>query len=146
MKFSPLLFLASLGAGGISVIPFALLQYVHPHGKGLITLHEILTQPAWDMWTYWILGAVMLIFAALHIVLSLYFLPNLIAFVRSDVYQGFIKDPIKNAAIMAPFIALIMTMNVFIGPIRFFITPFAENLQLFMLPALLFWLGIGIFL
>ena len=33
-KFTPLLFLASLGAGGIAVIPFAIMQYTIDHGKG----------------------------------------------------------------------------------------------------------------
>ncbi|GEM_PF-4440729 len=36
-KFNPLIFLASLGAGGIAVMPFVLMQYTIEHGEGLIT-------------------------------------------------------------------------------------------------------------
>jgi hypothetical protein len=36
-EFSPLIFLASLGAGGIAVMPFVLMQYTIEHGEGLIT-------------------------------------------------------------------------------------------------------------
>ena len=40
-KFSPLLFLASLGAGGISIIPFAFFNYAFDHPKGLIKYADI---------------------------------------------------------------------------------------------------------
>ena len=35
--FTPLVFLASLGAGGIAVTPFVIMQYTLDFGKGLIT-------------------------------------------------------------------------------------------------------------
>ncbi|MBT3395083.1 ABC transporter permease [archaeon] len=40
-KFNPLMFLMALGAGGISVIPFAIFQYTTEHGKGLVTLSQM---------------------------------------------------------------------------------------------------------
>ncbi|MBK8807046.1 MAG: hypothetical protein IPO21_10515 [Bacteroidales bacterium] len=36
-SFNPLIFLASLGAGGISVAPFTYFQYIVHKGEGLIT-------------------------------------------------------------------------------------------------------------
>lgn len=39
--FSPLIFLASLGAGGIAVMPFAFLQYTFSHGPGLVKIADI---------------------------------------------------------------------------------------------------------
>lgn len=40
-EFSPLVFLASLGAGGVAVMPFVLMQYTIEHGKGLITRSQL---------------------------------------------------------------------------------------------------------
>jgi hypothetical protein len=39
-----------------------------------------------------------------------------------------------------PILAFAMTMNVFIGAIRFFVPAISNNLQNFMLPALIIWL------
>lgn len=140
--FSPLLFLASLGAGGISVIPFAFLQYTFPHDKkGLINItdlgHENMSALA--NFFFFSLEGVMILFTIIHVVLSVIFFKQLVGFVQSKGYDDFIHDPLKNAGILAPFISIIMTMNVFIGPVRFFIPEMADNLQLFMLPAFLFW-------
>lgn len=147
-KFSPLLFLASLGAGGISVIPFAFLNYTFDHPKGLV---QILHIPYGDlsMWQevlFRSMEVTMIVFVALHIVLSILFAFQLVKFVKSDEYSGFISNPLKNSAIMAPFISIAMTMNALIGPVRYFIPSMADNLQMLMLPALIFWLFIGFFL
>jgi len=139
-KFNPLIFLMSLGAGGIAVIPFAFFQYTYPHGAGLIQFSQI------DFGTlspllaavFWGLIAVMVVFALLHIVLSIVLFRKLFGWSREE-YKTLAADPLKNSALMAPFISIVMTMNVFIGPVRFFIPAFAENLQLFMAPALGFW-------
>lgn len=142
INFSPLLFLASLGAGGIAVIPFAFFQYTIDHGKGLIKYADLAhgTLPLTTEILYRSLEFVMIIFALLHIILTIMFIKKLIRFVKSTNYDNFINDPLKNSAILAPFISFTMTMNIFIGPIRYFIPSFADNLQTFMLPALLFWM------
>ena len=141
--FTPLLFLASLGAGGITIIPFAYLQYVHPHGKGLITLQEILTNGlVFPLWTYIIMGIVMVVFTLIHIGLTVIFSTQLIDFARTDDARLLWNDPLKNTVFLAPFISFIMTMNVVIGPIRFFIPTLAENLQVVMPYAFYFWLAI----
>ena len=70
-KFSPLIFLASLGAGGIAIIPFAFLQYTFPHGKGLIKIADLgqANLPMMKNLFFYSLEAVMIIFASLHILL-----------------------------------------------------------------------------
>lgn len=137
--FSPLSFLASLGAGGIAVIPFAFFQYTHHSGKGLITYGQIdhLSLPIAQQLLFYVLEAVMIVFTIIHFVLTAQNTKGLLQWIRTDAYRDFVNDPLKNSAIMAPFISYTMTMNVFIGPIRFY-TPFmAQNLQSMMLPALI---------
>ncbi|MBN1825484.1 MAG: hypothetical protein JW958_04390 [Candidatus Eisenbacteria bacterium] len=139
--FSPLIYLASLGAGGISVIPFAFLQYTHPHPKGLVRIEHLAGADvsAVQQALFFGLEAVMILFVLIHVVLSLAFLPGLIRWIRGGEYSDFMRDPLKNGGILAPFISLCMTMNVFVGPVRFFIPGLADNLQGLMLPALIGW-------
>ncbi|MFH1394271.1 MAG: hypothetical protein ABII71_04535 [Candidatus Micrarchaeota archaeon] len=139
-KFNPLIFLMPLGAGGIAIIPFAFFQYTYEHGPGLVQLSQIdhgalsLVNEALFM----SLEGIMLLFAAIHIILTLVLIKDLLGWKRED-YKALLNDPLRNATIVAPFISIIMTMNVFIGPVRFFIPLFAENLQALMAPALLAW-------
>jgi len=139
LNFSPLSFLASLGAGGIAVIPFAFFQYTHHSGKGLITFARIdhLSLPLAQQLLFYLLEVVMVVFTILHFVLTYQNTRGLIQWVKTDAYKEFINDPLKNSAIMAPFISYTMTLNVFIGPIRFFIPTVSSNLQNLMLPALI---------
>lgn len=141
-KFSPLVFLASLGAGGIAVIPFAFLQYTHTHGKGLVRWSDIMhgAIPFSHEAFFYGLEAVMIVFTLLHLGLSVAFFRQLSGWLRSGEHRKFLRNPLVNAGILAPFISVTMTMNVFIGPVRFFVPAFAENLQAFMLPALVLWL------
>jgi len=142
LSFSPLLFLASLGAGGITVIPFAFLQYVLPHGPGLITRAEVMQANFSPLHSAFFLSldAIMIVFTLVHIILSVIFFKALIGFIKDSGYKNFINDPLKNSAILAPFISIVMTMNVMIGPVRYFLPQMSENLQAMMLPALLFWI------
>jgi len=147
-KFSPLLFLASLGAGGISVIPFSFLNYTFPHGKGLVKIAQIPydTFPLWKGVLFHGLELVMIVFALLHIVLSILFAIKLVKWLRQDSYKKFIENPLSNSAILAPFISIVMTMNVMIGPGSYFMPALSDNMQAFMLPALIFWSLIWVFL
>jgi hypothetical protein len=146
--FSPLIFLASLGAGGISVIPFAFFQYTEHTGKGLINISQIdhAALPFLKQVLFYSLESMMVVFAIIHLVTTFIFIKGLIQWVRSEEYSGFIQDPLKNAGVLAPFISITMTMNVFIGPVRFFVIPMAENLQVMMLPALIGWAIIWVLL
>ena len=69
--FSPLLFLAALGAGGISVIPFAFLQYTFHTGKGLVTYSSVAhnTLSLGQQVLFRSLEAVMIIFTIIHLIL-----------------------------------------------------------------------------
>lgn len=138
-SFSPLSFLASLGAGGISVIPFAFLQYSFHTGKGLIHfgLIDHMSLPIAQQLLFFFLEVVMVVFTAIHFILSYQGFRGLLGWVKTDGYDDFMNDPLRNSAIVAPFLSLAMTANVFIGPIRFFVPYIAKNLQDFMLPALI---------
>lgn len=137
--FSPLGFLASLGAGGIAVIPFAFFQYTFHTGKGLITFGQIdhFSLPFTQQVLFYILEAVMVVFTLIHFILTYQNSKELIGWVKSKEYEGVLNDPLKNAGIMATFLSYFMTMNVFIGPIRFFVPYMSINLQGMMLPALI---------
>ncbi|MBN1968611.1 MAG: hypothetical protein JXR48_01060 [Candidatus Delongbacteria bacterium] len=137
-EFSPLSFLSSLGAGGISVLPFAFFQYTHHQGKGLITFNMInhTEMPALKQLLFYSMEAVMVVFVLLHIILTIKNLYGLVKWYKTESYYSFINDPLKNAGFMAIFISLAMTLNTVIGPIRFFVPIIAKNLQNLMLPAL----------
>lgn len=141
-----MIFLSALGAGGISIIPFAFLQYTFEHGSGLIKRNDIdfTSLNLNGLVLHYGLDIVMLLFVSIHLILTVINFRGLWAFYRSENFDDFFKNPLKNTAILPPFISIIMTMNVMIGPVRYFIPEFADNLQLFMLPALLFWIVIYI--
>lgn len=141
-KFNPLIFLASLGAGWISIMPFAFMQYSVDFGEWLIKLDHIMQIFWWAniMRLYYILFIIMVVFGILHIVLTIIFLKQLFAWYKSEEYKEYKEDPLKNYGMITPLLSLLMTMNVVIWPIRFFIPNFADNLQSFMLPALIFWI------
>lgn len=88
----------------------------------------------------------MIVFTLIHFVLTFHNAKGLLQWIKTDDYQTFISDPLKNSAIMAPFISYTMTMNVFIGPIRFYTPLMAENLQNLMLPALVMMAGLWFFM
>jgi tellurite resistance protein TehA-like permease len=141
IPFSPLQFLSSLGAGGISIMPFAFFQYTHHTGKGLIHLGQMGhgSLPIWQEVLFYGLESVMIIFALIHFWLTAKFIAKLIPWIKTQQYKELMSNPLQNAAILAPFISLGMTFNVFIATVRFFIPAFAENLQLFMAPAFIGW-------
>jgi hypothetical protein len=140
-NFTPLAFLASLGAGGIAVTPFVLMQYTLEHGIGLITRTQVLGMHfnGVQAWYYFSLEAVMVLFMLLHIVLTITLTAKLVSWVRTKEFTKVLHDPLKNSALLAPFISLLMTMNVLIGPVRYFLPVLSQNFQELMMPALLFW-------
>ncbi|MCF7846361.1 MAG: hypothetical protein K9L85_03925 [Candidatus Peribacteraceae bacterium] len=133
-KFSPLAWLAPLGAGGISIISFAFFNYSIAHPAGLINVSQTgggaLVR---------ILEANMLVFIALHFLLTLALIVPLLRFLRDPEYQKFRNDPLQNSALLAPFISLAMTLNVFIGPIRYFVPSFYGDFQALILPGFIAW-------
>jgi len=147
-NFNPILFLASLGAGGIAVMPFAFLQYVYYKGAGLVTMSGVGhgTIPVSQELLFYSLESVMIIFTIIHLILTVVFTKRLIKWVGTKEYHALINDPLKNAGILAVFLSYTMTMNVVIGPIRYFIPWVSSNLQAMMFPAFIGWLIIYVLL
>ncbi|MBU0615277.1 MAG: hypothetical protein KJ601_04245 [Nanoarchaeota archaeon] len=146
--FTPLVFLASLGAGGIAVMPFVLMQYTVEHGSGLITRSQLWTKGFTTLTAgyYYSLEVVMIIFSLLHFILTIMFAIKLFRWMKTDSCKKLISDPLKNTAILAPLISVLMTMNVFIGPLRYFLPVFSDNFQDLFLPAMIFWSVLFVFI
>lgn len=141
LKFSPLFFLASLGAGGIAILPFVIMQYTTTHGPGLVTMAQIASMgyTGFSAAYFTSLEVIMAIFAVLHFVLTGWFTVNAIKWIKNGHLKGLLKDPLNNATVLAPFISILMTMNLFIGPIRYFFPLLSDNFQSLFLPAMIFW-------
>ena len=84
--FSPLVFLASLGAGGIAVMPFVLMQYTIEHGKGLITRSQLWAKGFTGITAgyYYSLEAIMIAFVLLHFILTVVFTIQLFKWMKTN--------------------------------------------------------------
>lgn len=147
-NFNPLSFLASVGAGGIAVAPFVFFQYTIPHGKGLISLSQVMQHGADTGNTafYYLLMGIMVSFALLHFALTFKLVANLVAYSKTSEYKEYISNPQKNTSILALFTSLGMTFNVFIAVVRYFVPFLHQNFQSLMLPALIVWAVLWFFL
>jgi len=140
-QFDPLQMLSAVGAGGISVIPFSFLQYTFYTGKGLITFNTIdfSTLKSYQSILFPLLLTIMAVFGTLHFVLSAQLYPKLLRWMKTPDYKSVEQNPLKNSALLTPFIALAMSFNVFIAVVCFFVPFFSDNFQLLMAPALALW-------
>ncbi|MCK4918726.1 MAG: hypothetical protein KAS02_03000 [Candidatus Pacebacteria bacterium] len=140
-KFTPLMFLISLGAGGIAISGFSFLNYTAEHGKGLVYISQILSINSMflEVLFYRLAEIIMGVFALIHVYLTIYLLKIYIPWLKSAEYKIIKNDPLKNASLVTPFISLAMTMNVFLGVIRYFIPIAAQNLQMFMFSGFIIW-------
>lgn len=141
IKFHPLLFQASLAAGGVSLMAFNYLQFAIPHGKGPITLSDI----SWGSLTtaqdalYAPLVALMLVFTLLNFGLTVYFLYRLAGWLGEPGAYGTFKgngQGNQNAGIFAIVASLAMTVNVIWAPFGFFVPQMAPHMQALMIPSL----------
>ncbi len=143
-NFNPLTFLAALGAGGIAVAPFALMQYNFPHPKGLITenmIDQIASNlPLWQSAMVPFFEGGMVFFAVLHFILLGWFFTKYFRAKSQGEYQNLEKNPLANASLLAPYLAVAMSFNVFIGVIRYFVPFLQTNFQALMAPALVAWI------
>ena len=146
-NFNPLIFLMSLGAGGIAVMPFVLMQYTIEHGKGLITRSQLWSKGFTGLVAgyFYSLEAVMIIFTLLHFILTIVFTIKLFKWIKTNKYKELMNNPLKNSAILTPLISILMTMNLFIGPVRYFFPIFSDNFQSLFLPAMIFWSALFVF-
>lgn len=142
IKFHPLLFQASLAAGGVALMAFNYLQFAIPHGKGPITFSDI----SWSMMTeaqialYAPLVVVMLAFTLLNFALTGYFLYRLAKWLREPgAYTAFKNNAQgnQNAGIFAIVASLAMTVNVFWAPFGFFVPQMSSSMQAMMVPSLI---------
>lgn len=146
--FSPLVFLASLGAGGIAIMPFVLMQYTIEHGAGLITRSQLWAKGFTGITAgyYYSLETIMIFFTILHIVLTVIFAKKLFSWMKTTQFSDLMNNPLKNSAILVPLISILMTMNVFIGSIRYFIPVISDNFQSLFLPATIAWTILFVFI
>lgn len=146
--FTPLVFLASLGAGGLAIAGFAFLNYTVDHGQGLVYITQILNleATALEFIFYKIAESIMIIFTIIHFILTVYLFRHYIPWLKTEEYKDVKKNPLKNSSLVTPFISVAMTLNVFLAVVRYFIPEAALNLQYFMLPGFLVWFLIWILL
>jgi len=130
-KFNPLLFLASLGAGGIAVSGFILIQYGGLfNGKGLAVFKSVVQTPLSIT-----LEFIMVFFAILHMILTVLFLNAYFAWRKTEVFKTFSENPLVNSGLMAPLVSLVMSMNIVIAVVRYFMPAVSDNFQAIMAPA-----------
>jgi hypothetical protein len=139
--FHPLLFQSSLAAGGVSLMAFNFLQFSTPHGKGLITLSNVMgsSMTGLQMALYYPLVLVMLGFTLLHFFLTAVFLKDFFIWAfKEKAFAAFLENPYGNVTIFAIISSLGMTANVFWAPAGFFTGLISDHLQGWMLPSLAF--------
>ncbi len=133
-KFNPLLFLSSLGAGGLAVSGFILIQYGgFFHGKGLAVFADIEQTPM-----VLILETIMIIFSLIHVYLTIAFFIGQAAWKKTNAAKEFENNPLVNSGLMAPYVSVFMSMNVIIAVVRYFSEWMSNNFQAIMLPAFIF--------
>jgi hypothetical protein len=142
IKFHPLLFQASLAAGGVALMAFNYLHFAIPHGKGPITLHDISwgSMSGSQMALYAPLVLMMLAFTLLNFGLAAYFFYRLVKWLREPgAYTAFRSNAQgnQNAGIFAIVGSLSMTLNVFWAPFGFFVPQMSPHMQAMMLPSLI---------
>lgn len=130
-KYNPLLFLSSLGAGGIAVSGFILIQYTGFFtGKGLATFASVeQTMPVL------FLEAIMIVFAIINAYLTIVYFIGKSAWQKTAEAKEYEQNPLVNSGLMAPYVSLLMSMNVIIAVVRYFSELLSSNFQNIMLPA-----------
>jgi hypothetical protein len=140
-KFNPLLFQASLSAGGVALMPFNYLQFTVPHGKGLIRWSDIVWQnmSLSELVLNIPMVLIMLLFVIVHFGLTLYFLAGLLPWLGNRAeFSSYINNPKINTNLFAVIASLSMSANVFWGPAGFFVPHISTNLQMYLSISLIF--------
>jgi len=143
-KFHPTAFLAVLGAGGLAVAPFGIMQYAMPHSiQGLVTHQAVISQTVgFSSALITLLEIAMVAFTLLHFGLFAWFTPLLRRWMQSESYKTLRENPYQSVALLTPLLALAMSFNVFIGAIRYFWPTLHQNLQMVMPYALFAWIAL----
>lgn len=143
-KFSPMMYLIALGAGGIAVSGFAFLNYTVSHGKGLITYAQLHAQnfSFLNQSLYIFVEIYMIVFTVIHLVLTGFLLVQLLKWKKSNEYKELLANPIANSSLLIPYVSWFMTFNVILGVVRYFMPILSDNLQNIMLGGLLAWIAL----
>ena len=143
-KFHPTAFLAVLGAGGLAVAPFGIMQYAMPHAiEGLVTRQAVHSQSVgFAPGLIMALEAIMVIFTFIHFGLFAWFGLLFRKWLQSEAYTHVSSNPYHSVALLTPLLALAMTFNVFIGGIRYFWPAIHHNLQAIMPFAFVAWVAL----
>jgi len=128
-NYNPLIWLSALGAGGISIGAFVILQYTLWGKKGLAVMSQMEQTPI-----VLLLEAIMLIFGSISLALTIYY--GIVAWKwrKTEKYHSYSENPLVNAGLMAMYVSLAMSLNVFIGVVRYFSDYLSSNFQSLMLP------------
>lgn len=143
-KFLPNIFLMALGAGGIAVSGFVFLNYTVEHGKGLITFAQLHSYnfSLWNQIVYGFMEIYMVIFALIHLLLTVYLLPRYFSWLRTQKYQEIKLNPLLNSSLLIPFVSFFMTFNVVLSVVRYFVPALSNNLQSIMSSGFVLWLAL----
>lgn len=135
LKFNPLMFLMALGSGGVSVALFTYLQYVLNTSKssGLVNI----TNFDQSLWYINLIQGSMILFSVLHFVLMAFVSFSFVKFIISGEFKKLLENPLTNSPIMASVVSLTMSFNVIVAVVRYFVPGVYNNLESFMLPALI---------
>lgn len=141
LKFNPLLFQASLSAGGVALMPFNFLQFSVPHEKGLVKWSDLVWQNMsyTEIALYAPMVAIMFIFVIVHFGLTLLFLTGLFPWLLNRTeFSSYINNSKINTNLFAIIASLSMSANVLWGPTGFFIPHVSTNLQFYLTLSLFF--------
>ncbi|MDR3631136.1 MAG: hypothetical protein P4L42_12465 [Desulfocapsaceae bacterium] len=142
MQFTPLKFQIPLAAGGIALMAFNYLQYVIPHGKGMVNILDVMSAvlTAEQLGLYWPLIVIMLVFTLINLGTLIVCLKQFIAWIANKgEYLKFMSGPpTLGVGIFVPVASLSMTACVIMAPVQFFIPYLSSNLQVLMLPGVIF--------
>ena len=147
-EFNPILFLMSLGSGGLSIAFWAFINFTIDHGKGLIKYSQVHSGilNAEQSLLYSFLELCMIIFVLIHLVTLVILLFSFFKWKSTKSYKIYMDNPLTNNGIMAMFLAINMTLNIFFMIGNYFLTPISNNFQAMMFPGLIIWLILYLFI
>lgn len=147
-KFSPQMFLSALGAGGIAVSGFAFLNYTVEHGKRLITYAQLHAKDltSFQKIFYGFFESYMVIFSLIHFIILAFLIKRYLAWKKTAAYKETLENPTTASSLLILYIVLFMSLNVFIGVIRYFIPFLSDNFQAIMPYGFAAWLILWLFM
>jgi len=148
-QFNPLNFQLTLAAGGLSLMPFNLLQFSLPHVGNLITLSDMGSKslsPFQRIWAYPMV-AIMLLLTVIHVSYTAKFLIRFAVWIKDNKdYKSLMDNPYQNERIFAFICSLSMTANVIWASFGFFVPQISNNIQVLMVPSLFYFLILWVLL